>query len=265
MDIAFLKLRVANDPWLVIDRGGVGASEPDWPTVARLACHRTRGAGASGIVAVERGAARHAVMAWDRLGRACPLAPSAALCAARWLFDAGRTQADAIAMDAAGGASEVIVLDSRHFGLMLGEPSGPDGRRLDPDSARFMSKPREPADGMGAMAVSLRGETLRVRIFDGAAGIGSRRKEKREAVALCVSRTALSVRRGGHDALLAAAAATALASALDCAEPELAVAMGGDAILLQRPEGDAYFAAAEAIYCLSGQLWIPEAGGGQEK
>ncbi len=261
MNIAFLKLRVADDAWLVMDRGPDRDGEPDWASVARSACHRSRGASASGIVVVTRGESRHQARAWDRTGESRALGPAAALCAARWLFDAGRSRADLIAIDGEGGETEVLVLDSRNFGLALGEATLPSGGALGTGTAaaRLLKRPKGPADGMGSMTVALRGELLRVRIFDGLPE--GRPSDRRPAVtAACISRSLLSVRRGRADALLAAAASCAVAAALDCAEPELSVTAGGETILVQRPDGPGLFVAAEASYCLSGELWIPEAG-----
>ncbi|TFG83992.1 MAG: hypothetical protein E4H20_04250 [Spirochaetales bacterium] len=242
MNLHFLKLRVADDPWLLIDWTSDSGDGPDWAAVAHELCHGVRGASASGLVVVERSDAGFVASPWGRNGLPCPLEPSAALCTARWLFDTGRTNEESIAIRSRDGDYEAMVLDSRNFGLALGS----------------MTVDGSPT----ALMVALAGKTVPVRLFDG--GLPSRRRSggARESTPVvevfAIARHALRARRNGQDALAAAAAALAASSTADFAEREATVGLGPDEVLVQWPETGQVFVAAEARYCFSGDFWAEE-------
>lgn len=251
MNVPFLKLRVANDAWLVVTAPD---QEPDWPSFARLACSSASGAAASGAVVLGQGG--QSARAYGRQGTPLPLPPSACLCAARWLFDAGRSSRDAVLISGSGegGADiEVLTVDSRAFALNLGGV-----RVLKKNSAPRTAEPgKNPAVALARVEAG--GQELKVRLFDGWAGMAARRACPRdEVLAACVSRERVRVYRRGSDALLAAAAACSAAAELGLMEAECAAELPGGAVLVQKPDDSSFVVVAEPEYCLSGEIWMQE-------
>ncbi len=272
MNLSFLKLRVADCPWILFDR--LPASGKDsvrgelpWDSIAVDICSRSRGAAAVGIVVVERDGDTNIVRTWDAEGASCAPPPAAALCASRLLFDAGRAGSESIAFRSSGGDTEVLVIDSRILGISVGIPAREDGSIL----AGVMG----PA-GLGlsvqsgsgvALPVSLCGTAVEVALFDrpparpafrGQAGRLATHGLKRVEV-LAISRQELRVRRGACDPVLAAAAAAAAAVVADYADRESACLLAGDRLVAQWPEKGPVFVAAAPEYCLSGEFWFTEA------
>jgi len=271
MNIPFLKLRVADCPWIVFDRsttmaGPAAPTSADddrpWPAVARAICDRHRGAAAVGVVAIEGDGGRLGVRTWDADGEERSPSPAALLCASRLLFDAGRAGAESLELEGGGGTAEILVLDSRSFGLSVGLPATDDGQPLD---RRYGSGGLGLAAAPGAgVAMSLRvgGERVEVALYDGPRGVrGGARRGRSESVrvdAIAIARHELRVRRGSADPILAAAASTAAAVVADYADRETVVVVGGDRLVVQWPEGGPVFVATAPEYCLSGEFWLPE-------
>jgi diaminopimelate epimerase len=258
MNLHFLKLRVAADPWILVDRCGADtpvtqampaatADLPDWHYAAALLCHPYRGAAAKGVVLVDGGAEPYRVQAWNAAGLFQDLPPAAALCAARWLFDTGRATGETVTLAAASGCIEILVLDSRNFGLALGNPQATTTEQRSPD--RF--------------TIALLDKSFRVRLHDGAipprANLGT---DARDLVQVgCVARHELQLRVRGVDALEAAGAATAAASLATYADRDCSVLIGDSRIMVQWPEGGPMFLAASPAYCLAGDIWLDDASG----
>ncbi|MBP7264444.1 MAG: hypothetical protein KBB32_09725 [Spirochaetia bacterium] len=238
MNLSFLKLRVADDAWVLIDRTEPGASaEPDWSSIARELCHPARGAGAEGLVVVERLERGFSARTWTRAGLACPLYPVPVLCAARWLYDSGRAAGDGATIAGREGDREALVLDPRNFGVILGQAE------LEP--------------GPGPVPVRLYGADLRVLMADGALP-GRRKPEPGLVRAGIVSRQTVRVRRGGVDAMLAAGAVLAAAQAADYTDRDAAAVMPGGTLAVQLADDDHVFVGAEAAYSFRGEFWLAE-------
>lgn len=271
MNIPFLKLRVADCPWIVFDRSttmiGSAAPPPDsgdrpWPAVARVVCDSRRGAAAVGVVVIGDDDGRLGVRTWDSGGEERAPTPAALLCASRLLFDAGRAGAESIELAAGGGTAEVLVLDSRSFGLSVGVPATEDGSPLERRyGSGGLGLAAAPGAGV-AMLLRVGGERVDVALYDGPRGARSgARRGRSETVrvdAIAVARHELRVRRGSADPLLAAAASTAAAVVADYADRETVAVVRGDRLVVQWPEGGPLFVAAAPEYCLSGEFWLPE-------
>ncbi|MDX9958203.1 MAG: hypothetical protein RBT68_07155 [Spirochaetia bacterium] len=255
MNLHFLKLRVAADPWVLINRCGPATPDApaditDWQSAAALVCHPYRGVAARGLVLVDGEAEPYRVQAWNATGQLRTLPPVAALCAARWLFDNGRAAGETVTLEGTGGSEslgvplEILVLDSRNFGLALGNPQ-----------ARLADK-RTP----GHFAVTLTDKTLQVRLHDGA--VPSKSSPGMEAKNLvqvgCVARHELHLKARGTDALEAAGAAASAASLAGYADRDCTVLLGDSRIMVQWPEGGPMFLAAAPAYCLAGDIWLDE-------
>jgi len=275
MNLSFLKLRVADCPWILFDRlsapgGDRGAVDLPWESIAVDICSRSRGAAGSGIVVVEREGDTSIVRTWDAEGASCIPPPAAALCASRLLFDAGRAGSESIVFRSSGGDTEVLVIDSRTLGIPVGIPARADGAVLagvwGPDGPGLSVRP-----GSGvALPVRLYGHAVEVALYArpparsssrAGPGHGAGRAVapgfKRVEV-LAVSRQELRVRRGVCDPIVAAAAASAAAVVADYADRETACLLAGDRLVVQWPEAGPLFVAAAPEYCLSGEFWLTE-------
>ncbi len=221
---------------------------------AGRACEPGCGAAASGVVVLRRDALT--AEAFSSHGSSMPLPPAAALCAARWLLDAGRSSRDTVLISAAGedGAStEVLTVDSRAFALNLGAV-----RILEKTAAPRDSGPgKNPA--LALFRINAGGKELTLRLFDGSLAPGTRRACPRsEVLAACVSRDRVRVYRGACDALLAAVASCAAAADLGLAEAECAADLRDGIVLVQKPDDGSLVVLAEPEYCFSGEIWIQE-------
>lgn len=264
MNLNFLKLRVADSAWILFDAQSSAdrdndCTEPDWSGVAAGVCDRARGAAASGIVVMSRAGAVNVVQTWDDHGRACAPSPAALLCASRWLFDAGRAGADSVIIENGRDAWEILVIDSRTFGLAIGTPAHEDGvpfgAALDGGGIDVVS-----AGGAGiVIPVVIGAESLAVRLLDRPPRRGGRKAEQRGIDALVVSRQEIRVRRAHRDPILAAAASIAAAFIAEYADREASIFVGRERLVVQWPERGQIFVAAAPSYCLAGEFWTEEA------
>lgn len=259
MNLHFLKLRVATDPWILVDRCGAEPSEnrsvsntlsspeeesasPDWETAASLVCHPYRGAAARGLLVVDGGTEPFRVQAWSPVDGLVDVPPVAALCAARWLFDTGRAIGDTVSLATRAGSIEVLVLDSRNFGLSLGRPRASVERRPSPDM----------------VSIELLGKCFRARLHDGAIPRAPAGPTKGLIQVGCVARAELQLRVRGMDILEAAGASVAAASLTAYADRDCGVLAGGDRIIVQWPASGPMFIAAAPLYCMSGDYWLED-------
>lgn len=262
MNLPFLKLRVADCPWILFDRCSSVGAEPPWASIAVDICSRSRGASAVGIVVIGRESSANVARAWDARGEPLAPPPAAALCASRLLFDAGRGGADSVSFRSTGGETEAMAIDSRTLGLSVGVPALGDGSPVDGAFGALGAGLRA-APGSGvAIPLRLGGEDVDVALFDlppakrGGSPSGSPSNGRVEAFA--VSRQELRVRRATLDPVVAAASATVAAVIADYADRETAVLIGRDRLVVQWPEGGPVFVASTPEYCLSGEFWVAE-------
>jgi diaminopimelate epimerase len=260
MNIKFLKLRVADDPWLLVDFCGNQPRLTGMADAARVMCHKARGAAARGLVAISANMDRYCVQVWSAAGQPQRPAPTALLCAARWLFDVGRTAGDSMELDTNAGNKEIIILDSRNFGLALGHPSV------------LASHTGYPI----LMNVELEGTHHAVRVHDGS--IPKRLKLSADTIPIvdhgrmdhtlrdqvvhidagCIARHETVVVKRRTDVLVAAASAAAAGVACDFTDRETTVMAGDERIMIQWPERAPLFLAASPGYCLSGDMWLDD-------
>ncbi|PKL25137.1 MAG: hypothetical protein CVV47_07590 [Spirochaetae bacterium HGW-Spirochaetae-3] len=267
MNLSFLKLRVADCPWILFDRypsavhplDGGRSDEPPWASIAVDICSRSKGASAVGIVVIGRDAAVNVVRAWDSRGNPLAPPPAAALCASRLLFDAGRGGADSVSFMSMGSEIESMAIDSRTLGLSVGVPVLGDGSPVDGAFGALGAGLRAASGSGVAIPLRIGGEDVDVALFDlpparriGSAPIGGR------VEAFAVSRQELRVRRAVCDPVVAAAASTVASVIADYADRETAVLIGRDRLVVQWPEGGPVFVASTPEYCLSGEFWVAE-------
>ena len=264
MNLSFLKVRVADCSWILFDRLSTPRDELDsaegeglWSSIAVDICSRTRGAAADGIAVIRREKDIATIRTWDGTGAMGPPSPVSVICASRLLFDAGMAGAESMQLRSSFGLSEVIVIDSRNFGMAVGEPLREDGNALvDVFGKAVMGLSASASSGI-VVPLILGDVGVEVVLFD-------RPPEKRHVrragrmEALVVSRHGLRIRRGDHDPVFAAAAASAAAVVADYADRELAVSVGGDELVVQWPEDGPVFVAAAPSYCFSGEFWAGE-------
>ncbi len=272
MNLSFLKLRVADCPWILFDRLPALGKDPvagdlPWESIAVDICSRSRGAAGVGIAVVEREGETNIVRTWDAEGASCAPPPAAALCAARLLFDAGRAGSESIMFRSSGGDTEVLVIDSRILSISVGIPARQDGAALagawGPGGLGLSAQPGSAV----ALPVSLCGQAVEVALFDSPpARSFSRGSKARGATSglnrvevLAVSRQELRIRRGNCDPVVAAAAGAAAAVVAEYADRETACLLAGDRLAVQWPEAGPVFVAAAPEYCLSGEFWLTEA------
>lgn len=277
MNLSFLKLRVADCPWILFDASTIvrnkdsETQKPDWASVSQVVCGRSRGASAQGIILADSARDGQRLDAWNRMGSPCILTPTAALCAARWLFDAGRAGSDSVVAGSAYGESEVLVIDSRNFGLAIGSPESPGGGSLI-EALGGHGLGISVGKGIGIVVpVRIGGFDINVVLFDSPPPLSytDRSKAARSQSTassddeisievLVVARHELRVKRGRSDPIVAAAAALAAAVAADVADREVGVMTGGDRLVAQWPEHGPVFVAAAPSYCLSGEFWADD-------
>lgn len=261
MEIRFYKLHVAGNPWILVDRTSRDAGpEPDLARLALELSKPRRGAGARGLVALERPMGELWARAWDRRGEPVAPSPDAALCAARLAFDKGLAPRDGVELRVASGSIRVDAIDSRSLGVSLGQPGTLAGEPFD-----------EAGGGRGVTVVEAGGrrvEILPVRVAGLAWAVVTTGEKPRAALeglrgtALMaplalrmLDRSSMLAASRAPDALAAAGAALAAARARGIAEREAAVRFGPDAIWTRWNGDGTLYAAASPSYAFSGELW----------
>jgi diaminopimelate epimerase len=274
MDLSFYKLRLCDSDIILVDDLAGNGRDRAWEAIARAMLHRRRGAGADRLVVVSKPEDELRLRAFGRLGEGGPLA-DAALCAARYLLDAGRSGTETVRMRIPGGELSVDVLDSSSLGLSLGPPRGmPGGEALDADAAaaraasveaageRYRLLPLRaglpPAD---ATAVFADGGAARARARITSSSGG--RAPSVVAVRVA-SRDELIVSAPvdeGIDRCAAGAVALAAAAAVGYSDREALVRLGREAVWVEWAAGGALYVAARPTYVYRGEFHIEEAEG----
>lgn len=274
MDLSFYKLRLCDSDLVLVDDLDGNGRDRDWEKAARAILRRRLGVGADRLAVVARAERDFWLRVFRPEGEGGPAA-DAALCAARYLMDSGRTGAESIRMRAAGGEIAVDVLDSASLGVSLGPPLGlPDGEELDAERAaaratniesegrRYLALPLRagfpPAD---AVAVFADGGAAKARARI-SAGSGAGGGEAPSAVSVrVVSRSEMRISfpsGGGLDTCAAAAAAVAAASAVGYSDREATAALrSGELWAEWTPRGPVYV-AGRPEYVYRGEYHLEE-------
>lgn len=280
MEIRFYKLQVCGIDWLLLDRTGADPGPvPDFGNLARSLCRRRRGAGGMGVIALSRPEKDIWAESFDAAGNDVPLAPCAALCAARYLFDSGRGGRESLELRTREGPARVDVIDSTRFALNLGPALSPSGSPLrEGEADRAAAELDVEGRALSILPVRLAGLTFAVVVAEG--GLRDALAPFEEAVSaarrpdqprmkwtpLAVridSRNSLAAAGRTFDACAAAGAALAAAGAYGLADREAAVRLGGDAVFVNGDADDGLYAAARPAYVFSGEYWL-ETGPSEE-
>ncbi len=290
MDLRFYKLRLCDSDILLVDDLEGDGDGRDWALAARALLHRRRGAGADRLAVVSKpeGALHLRVFLSD--GSEGPFA-DAALCAARFLLDSGRSGAEDVVMKCAGTELRVDVLDSAALGLSLGAPRGiPEGEALGAQEAAARATSIE-ASGERFQVVPLRagipGSDLAAVFADGGAAMArariassrkaasgrgaSRSKQTAEGaggpaapapivVAIRVASRGLLIvsapSGGSHDCCAVASAALAASAAVGYADREAVVKLGSDALWVEWSSTGLLYVAARPEYVYRGEYHL---------
>jgi hypothetical protein len=124
MELSFYKLRLFRSDFLLVQTADDRLLDAvDASAVAKAMCSRRRGVGASGLILL--GSTDNdgtAIRLLDSDGvRRVPTADSL-LCAARYLFDSGRTDGRAVPFASEETQATVEIIDSKQFRIDLGRP-----------------------------------------------------------------------------------------------------------------------------------------------
>jgi len=281
MDLTFYKLRLCDSDIVLVDDPGDDAKDGDWAAAARALLHRRRGAGADRLAVLSKLEGRHALRVYQPDGSAGPEA-DAALCAARFLLDSGRSGAEDVPMGIPGGELRVDVLDSASLGLSLGPPRGmPDGEAIEAADAaaratsieaageRYQVLPlRAGIPSADLAAVFAEGGAARARARIAASRRdpprgGARRAEPAPAVIAVrvASRGELlvSAQSGGAvDCCAAAAAALAASAAVGYSDREAMVRLGSGALWVEWAASGTLYVAARPEYVYRGEFHLSE-------
>ncbi len=254
MELSFYKLRLCDSDLILVDDIEGGGRDRDWEKAAASILKRRLGAGADRLAVLARAERRYWLRTFGPDGEGGPCA-DAALCAARYLMDSGRTGAEAVPMRISGSELVVDVLDSSSLGLSLGPPRGiPDGAELDATQAAARATSVE-SEGRRYLALPLRvglPQADAVAVF--ADGGSSRAKARISAAGRDPAPVPVSVRvvsrsemrisfpSGGRlDACAAAAAGTAAAAAVGYSDRGAMIVLRSGALWAEwAPRGDVY-------------------------
>jgi diaminopimelate epimerase len=136
MDLSFYKLRVCDADLILVDDFAGAGRDRDWSAAARFLLDRRRGAGADRLAVLAKAEASVWLRVFGSRGEPDPCPFDAAICAARFLLDSGRSASETVKLRLPGAEIAVDVLDAASLGLRLGQPRGlPDGALLDLEAA----------------------------------------------------------------------------------------------------------------------------------
>jgi len=283
VDLSFYKLRVCDADLLLVDDLAGDGRDRDWEEAARALLHRRRGAGADRLAVVSRAEEDIWLRVFVPGGEGGPCA-DAALCAARYLLDSGRSGSETVRLRvsrdaAASGEVEVDVLDSASLGLAVGPPrsvlAGPRGGEQDaalaPEEvaalstlieaggARYEVIPiRAGLPGTDAAAIFAEGAAARARARIRASGGPSRGA----AVAVrVVSRGELRASAPASpeiDSIAAAACALAAAAAAGRSDREALVRLRAGALWVEWAPRGSLYAVGRPEYVYRGEFHLPD-------
>ncbi|MGO8692969.1 MAG: hypothetical protein ACLQMF_04775 [Rectinemataceae bacterium] len=281
MELSFYKLRLCDSDLILVDDIDGGGRDRDWKSVARELLHRRRGAGADRLAVVAR-AERDIWLRVFRPDGESDAAADAALCAARYLLDSGRSASDRVRMrlsEADGRSLEVDVLDSASLGIALGPPrrvaaSGGEGEALSFAETGAQATSIE-TSGQRFLVLPLRtgipgAEGVAVFTDEGASRARARiaaPKRPQAPLPLPVNvvsrgelRIVLSHARGGLDSCAAAGLALAASAAVGYSDREAIVRMREGALWLEWGPTGSLYAAGRPEYVYRGEYHLIEEG-----
>ena len=277
MDFTFYKLRLCDSDMVLVDDLEGDGKGRDWAMAAKALLHRRRGAGADRLAVVSKPEGEARLRVYQPDGTTGPFA-DAAICAARFLLDSGRSGAEDVSMRIPGAELRVDVLDSASLGLSLGPPRGmPDGEALGAAEAAMRATSIEAA-GERFQVVLLRAgipsADLAAVFADGGAArarariASSRKREPRRAESAPVVITVRVTSRGqllvsapsggAVDCCAAAAAALAASAAVGYADREAMVRLGSGALWVEWTVSGALYVAARPEYVYRGEYHLSE-------
>jgi len=282
MELKFYKLRVCDADLILVDDLEGDGRDRDWETVAAALLHRKRGAGAERLAVLAQAERDIWLRVFGPDGSEGE-AGDAALCAARYLLDSGRSGADRVKMRLSGSAHQALtvdVLDSASLGIALGPPrqiAAGEGstETLEPAAALSPSE-------AGRLATSIEASGGRYLVLPLCAGIrgtagvvvfaeGGANPARTRIVAAAnapspdtlsvhvVSRAELRLSRSSHarlDASAAGALALAAAAAVGYADREAVVRTRRDALWLEWTASGSLYAAARPEYVYRGEFHL---------
>jgi diaminopimelate epimerase len=280
MDLSFYKLRLCDSDIILVDDLAGDGKDRDWEAAARALLHRRRGAGADRLAIVSKPEGELWLRVFLADGEASPCA-DAAICAARYLLDSGRSGADAATMRISGGELRVDVLDSASLGISLGPPRGmPDGEPIGAADAasratsieaggeRYQVLPlRAGIPAADAAAVFADGGAARARARIASSRGSSTRSLARGAAAApavvtvrVASRGQLLVSApsgGALDCCASAAVALAASASVGYSDREAMVRLGSGALWVEWAETGSLYVAARPEYVYRGEFHLP--------
>jgi diaminopimelate epimerase len=283
MDLTFYKLRLCDSDIILVDDLSGDGRDRDWETAAAALLHRRRGAGADRLAVIAKPEGELWLRVFLADGEASPCA-DAALCAARYILDSGRSGAESVPMRISGGELRVDVLDSASLGISLGPPRClPDDRALDAAQAasratsieaageRFQVVPLRTglppadaaavfADGGAARARARIASSRRDASKRGAAtGQGQRDSAPVVVTVRVASRGELLISApsgGALDCCASAAAALAASAAVGYSECEAMVRLGSGVLWAEWAAAGSLYVAARPEYVYRGEFHL---------
>lgn len=280
MELKFYKLRVCESDLILVDDLDGDGRDRDWEAAARALLHRRRGAGAARLAVLARAEQEVWLRVFRRDGSGAEAA-DAALCAARYLLDSGRSGSDGVRLRLSAAQSRTLnvdVLDAASLGIELGPPR------------RIAAAPGGGAEALGApeaaaLATSIESSGARYLVLPLSVGIpgsegvaiftaeGAARTRARIAAdsrpeaptplpVQVVSRGELRIANGyvrsGLDSCAAAGLAAAAAAALGYADREAVVRAGDSALWAEWGASGSLYIAARPEYVYRGEYYLPE-------
>jgi diaminopimelate epimerase len=269
MDLRFYKLRICDADLLLVDDIDGNGRERDWPKAAVALQRRRRGAGADRLAVLARAEADTWLRVFDPQGDEGPVA-DAALCAARYLLDSGRSGSELVRLRSSAGELEVDVLDSASLGLKLGPPrslssgealspaeAGAAATSIESEGGRYQVLPlRVGLPGSDGIAVFSDGGPSRLTARVGSSGKGP---APAPVIVRIFSRGELSSRipkAGGFDACATAGLGMAAASAAGYADSEALVRLGDGALWIEWSAKGWLYAVGRPEYVYRGEFHL---------
>ncbi len=144
MELSFYKVKIFRNDFLLIgDPSAEVARHENIAHIVKRLCRRRIGVGATGVILVgETGPEGTSLRFYGSDGSSMIPSADALLCAARYLFDSGRSDGHVVPFLIRSGAASVGVLDSNQLRVDLGRPHQVDsGAPLDPSPTHDFSVP----------------------------------------------------------------------------------------------------------------------------
>jgi diaminopimelate epimerase len=286
VNLRFFKLHSSGTDVIVVDASRSGVTIPDRPGLARAILKRRRGAGADALAIIESIKSSGSKGKVARLrtylpgGEAAHADADALICAARYLFDSGKSGGERFELHSPAGRHRIDVMTASDFSICLGSPR-PAARPM--SAGRLEGPPEEDfpftvleADGrrvsvcqvelMRVYIALLTQDPSRTRLdnIESAAGAGLA-ATARAIVVRSVSRDTLRLRHSsarGWDGASAAGAALVAAVASGSADREAAVlSRGGVRYAEWNPKDGKVSVTAPADYVYEGEWYMPDAEG----